>query len=195
VDAENTHQICLALNEAEPALSPTRFHNSVQNAVSGYWTIVTGSRAPTTMVMGGDGIFAIGLLEAMVQAAQGVGPVLLVVFDVPMPEPLFSAHPIEGGGAVALVLDGRAESGPLLSASLESTTGPVPDGALPDVPLSDSPDIRDVFHALRGVHPVGAALPLLASLARSGADTAGGTVGSTRLALDRYHALQVAIEA
>ena len=54
VDAENTHRICLALNEAEPSLSPTRFHNSVQNAVSGYWTILTGSRAPTTMVMGGD---------------------------------------------------------------------------------------------------------------------------------------------
>ena len=118
VDAENTHRICLALNEPEPSLSPTRFHNSVQNAVSGYWTIATGSQAPTTMVMGGDEVLALGLLEAVTQAMQGAGPVLLVVFDVPMPAPLFATHPVEEGGAIALVLAAPVGEGPTIALEL-----------------------------------------------------------------------------
>ena len=47
-DGDNTHAICEALCATRPALSPTRFHNSVQNAVSGYWSIATKARGPTT---------------------------------------------------------------------------------------------------------------------------------------------------
>ena len=188
VDAENTHQICMALNESEPSLSPTRFHNSVQNAVSGYWTILTASRAPTTMVMGGDAILAIGLLEAMTQAVQDAWPVLLVVFDVPMPAPLFAAHPIEEGGAVALLLDAHAAVGPMMSVRLLQKAG----GQFPEV----APDGLD---ALRRVHPVGAALPMLAMLARQEAGEGreggkGGGDADVRLDFDRYHSLQVVIE-
>ena len=159
----------------------------MQNAVSGYWTIVTGARAPTTMVMGGDGIFAIGLLEAMAQAGQATGPVLLVVFDLPMPEPLFSTHPSEGGGAIALVLDAQATQGPLLTASLSGAAAPG--------------DLPAALHALRRTHPVGPALQLLRLLAvhesagRSSHDADGEGAGEqTRLELDRYHSLLVTVQ-
>ena len=188
VDAENTHEICIALNEREPSLSPTRFHNSVQNAVSGYWTILTGARAPTSMVMGGDEILALGLLEALVQATTTPRPVLLVVFDVPMPAPLFATRPIEGGGAIALVLAaGGGER--MLAARLgrrDSGGGDIGSiGERADVDGTAQAAER-VPAALRRVHPVGPMLPLLGHLA-------AGTRGRSTLALDRYHSLEITI--
>ena len=190
VDAENTHQICMALNESEPSLSPTRFHNSVQNAVSGYWTILTDSRAPTTMVMGADEIVALGLLEALSQAVEAPGPVLLVVFDLPMPAPLFATHPIEGGGALALVLDAGADCGPTLMLQVIRKADGERPGDLPDT-------VPDGLEALRRVHPVGKALPFLARLAQLGQGAQGPPGGNlpALLDLDRYHSLQVTIES
>ena len=185
VDAENTHQICIALNDPRPSLSPTRFHNSVQNAVSGYWTILTGSQAPTTMVMGGDEILALGLLEAMSQAAEALRPVLLVVFDLPMPAPLFATHPIEGGGALALVLDARAGGGPTMRVQLLRRAEAAP-------PAEPAVALPAGLAALRRVHPVGTALSMLAQLA-----CAPGTVPKlrpTQLDLDSYHSLRISIE-
>src|SRR5665647_1155890 len=48
-DCANTHAILEALASNDRALSPTRFHNSVHNAPSGYWSIATGcGDAPIT---------------------------------------------------------------------------------------------------------------------------------------------------
>jgi len=183
-DAQNTHEICTTLNEPEPSISPTRFHNSVQNAVSGYWTILTKSRAPTATVLGGDEILALGLLEAMSQAVQSKRPVLLVVFDMVMPAPLFAAHPIEGGGAIALVLSADDKAGPGLVVRL-SRRGPAEADdaarALPEPRAS-----RGLPEGLRRVHPVGPALPMLAHLATQ-------TSGRSSLAFDRYHSLELSI--
>jgi hypothetical protein len=44
-DGENCHEICQVLAGAERQISPTRFHNSVHNAASGYWGIATGATA------------------------------------------------------------------------------------------------------------------------------------------------------
>ena len=184
VDAENTHQICLALNEAEPNLSPTRFHNSVQNAVSGYWTILTGSRAPTSMVMGGDEILALGLLEAMSQAAASARPVLLVVFDVPMPAPLFATHPIDGGGRAGAGAGFRSRSRP----EDAGAAGAGRDGGRIEEPAAAA--ARRPAGVAR-VHPVGEALPMLARLARCGcrdcgnpADAAGASDDIGRSAIE-----------
>ncbi|MGH8142207.1 MAG: beta-ketoacyl synthase chain length factor, partial [Steroidobacteraceae bacterium] len=38
-DGDNCHEICEALAGSERLISPTRFHNSVHNAASGYWSI------------------------------------------------------------------------------------------------------------------------------------------------------------
>ncbi|HZH06343.1 MAG TPA: beta-ketoacyl synthase chain length factor [Lautropia sp.] len=208
VDAENTHQICLALKEAEPSLSPTRFHNSVQNAVSGYWTILTGSRAATTMVMGGDEILALGLLEAMSQAATTNAPVLLVVFDVPMPAPLFATHPVDGGGAVALVIEAGPGEGPTIRVRLLRRNGDAGVEGIGAHPKGAGRLMPDGLESLRGVHPLGAALPLLVQMAAPArprrAEVVSGSCrskagafdesGTSLLKFDRYHALQVTID-
>jgi hypothetical protein len=183
-DAQNTHEICTTLNEAEPSLSPTRFHNSVQNAVSGYWTILTRSRAPTVMVMGGDEILALGLLEAMSQAVQSKRPVLVVVFDMVMPAPLFAAHPIEGGGAIALVLSADDNAGPGLVVRL-SRRGSAQSNAEARA-SAESRAARGLPEELRRVHPIGPALPMLVHLATQ-------TSGRSSLAFDRYHSLEISI--
>ncbi len=214
VDAENTHQICVALNAADPSLSPTRFHNSVQNAVSGYWTILTGSRAPTTMVMGGDEILALGLLEAMTQVVLAAQPVLLVVFDVAMPPPLFATHPIEGGGALALVLRADDEPGARMAVRLVRRADGAQVDSQHDAPravqwtTSDArdagppADIPDGLAPLRRVHPLGAALPMLARLAGWGRPGTGAAESARReisppgrftFSYDRYHSLEVTI--
>src|SRR5690606_40428753 len=54
-------QICKALCEPERLVSPTQFHNSVHNSAAGYWSIATGSRAPSTSISAFDDTFAAGL--------------------------------------------------------------------------------------------------------------------------------------
>ena len=75
-------------------VSPTRFHNSVHNAPSGYWAVATGSREPSTSLCAYDASFAAGLLEAAAQATVDDRPVTLVAYDLPYPEPLQRARPI-----------------------------------------------------------------------------------------------------
>ena len=42
-DGHNCHQLCELLAGDDRQISPTRFHNSVHNAASGYWSIATGA--------------------------------------------------------------------------------------------------------------------------------------------------------
>jgi len=97
-------QICRALRQPERAVSPTQFHNSVHNAPAGYWSIATGSHAPSTSLAGFDGSFSAGLLEAATQVTLERTPALLAVYDFPPPVPLFAERPIQDPFAVCLVL-------------------------------------------------------------------------------------------
>jgi hypothetical protein len=102
-DGHNCHQICELLAIGERQISPTRFHNSVHNAASGYWSIATGA-TPAAQGLGAyDASFGAGLLEAMTQAAAGGEPVLLVAGDSEYPEPLHAKRPIADTGTLALV--------------------------------------------------------------------------------------------
>ena len=67
-DGETVHEILAVLARSTREVSPTRFHNSVHNAPAGYWTVATGSRAPSTSLCAFDESFAAGLLDAAVQA-------------------------------------------------------------------------------------------------------------------------------
>jgi hypothetical protein len=176
-DADNLHQICLALAAPAPEISPTRFHNSVQNAPSGYWTIAMQARAPTTSINGLDDVFAAGLLEAAVQAATEERAVLLVAYDLPPPEPLNRLHPTAGGGAVALVLSPeKAVSGRGSTLALEVIAA----GAAPVSPMPEP-----ALEGLRLASPATRGLPLLRALARAGR-------AATVLGLDDHNALRVA---
>jgi Beta-ketoacyl synthase, N-terminal domain len=106
--ANGDAQVVLSLLEAlavpTQPLSPTQFHNSVHNAVAGYWSIAAGSAKPVTCLSGYDATFGVALLKAVAEvAAEGV-PVLLCVYDAPLPPPLAEATETPVNFATAFVL-------------------------------------------------------------------------------------------
>lgn len=152
------NRICTSLASPTPTISPTDFHNSVHNAAAGYWGIGIGSRAPSTTLAGYDGSFAQGLLEAGLQIATQRQPVLLVVFDVPAPEPLLRARTLTSAASVALWLaPPQSHAAPL--ARLQLTLCRDPETALEDAALE----------ADRQGNPALRALPLLQAVARGDA--------------------------
>lgn len=146
------HRVCLALLEPKPMVSPTDFHNSVHNAAAGYWSIAVGSRAPSSTLAGYDGSFALGLIEAAGQVQEC--DTLLVVFDVPAPEPLLSARPLTSAASCALVLSTQRGDEPRAALSLRLTQEA-------ETVMQDA-----ALEALRVGNPALRALPLLALLAQ-----------------------------
>lgn len=103
-DLDTLNAICGVLARDARLLSPTRFHNSVHNAPAGYWSIAGGCELPATSLAAGAETFAAALLEAASQCVVERRPVLLVVYDLPGPEPLASVCPIDAAFGAALVL-------------------------------------------------------------------------------------------
>src|SRR6188508_2607426 len=97
-------QLCRALATTERIISPTLFHQSVHNTAAGYWGIATAGQQSSTALSCYDDSFAAGLLEAATVVCVEQRPVLLVAYDLVVPEPLSQARPITEGFAVALVL-------------------------------------------------------------------------------------------
>ena len=155
-DGQVTHHICEAVASAQPQVSPTRFHNSVNNAPAGYWSMAVQSQAPSTSVAGFDASFAVGLLEAYTQVLVEGVPVLFVAHDVPLPQPLHALRPLTSMCGIALVL--------------------VPQGKddLPQLVLEQGPTAADTalvdpsLEALRRGNPAARGLPLLRVLALGG---------------------------
>jgi len=104
-DCDNIHSILESLASDDREISPTRFHNSVHNAPSGYWSIATGCMEPSTTLCAYDATFAAGLLEATTQALSSGKPCLLLAYDTVFPEPLYSLRPIPYALGVAMVLN------------------------------------------------------------------------------------------
>jgi hypothetical protein len=103
-DPSNCHEICAALASNDRLISPTRFHNSVHNAPSGYWSISSGAMTSSSVLCARDGGFAAGLLEAMTQCVIEDSPILLVVYDTEYPQPLYSKRGVPDSMGVALVI-------------------------------------------------------------------------------------------
>jgi hypothetical protein len=152
-DGDNCHEICVTLASQQRALSPTRFHNSVHNAPSGYWSIAYGCQAPSTALCAHDASFGAGLLEALMQLHSGERSVLLAAYDLDYPPPLRERRPIPDAFGISLVLGADGESGGAarLTASLT------------DAPATSLSDGR--LEALRASIPAARGLPLLAALA------------------------------
>lgn len=149
------HSLCMELSEPRPALSPTRFHNSVHNAPAGYWSIAAKSHQPSTALAAHDATFAAGLIEAVTLAHEGAAGVLLIAYDHPLPFPLDALRPIAWPFACALVLARTAKR------------------RTPAITLTgDQDDAETVledrnFEALRLANPAARSLPFLARLARA----------------------------
>lgn len=154
-DGDNCDAICRALAD-DRLISPTRFHNSVHNAPSGYWGIASRSMAPSTSLCAYDDSFAAGLDDALTQIAAGVDAVVLVAYDAPYPEPLHAARPTPDSFAVGLML--TREPGPRALARIALQSG-----QQTEAPSS----MRDAaLEHLRRHIPAARALPLLAAIAR-----------------------------
>ncbi|HYM41837.1 MAG TPA: beta-ketoacyl synthase chain length factor [Steroidobacteraceae bacterium] len=154
-DGENCHEICQVLASPERQISPTRFHNSVHNASSGYWGIATGATAASNALCAYDASFAAGLLEALVQARIDETAVLLIAYDSDYPQPLRSARPIPDAFGVALLLTPAARQQSLARLTVRLC-------ATPAERLAEAE-----LEALRAQIPAARSLPLLRRLARS----------------------------
>jgi hypothetical protein len=151
-DAENLHAICEQLASDDRLISPTRFHNSVHNAPSGYWGIATGATPPADSVAAFDASFGAGLLEALGRLAEDPSQgVLLVAYDAPYPEPLAATRPIADAFAVALALEWEGAGPRLRVKTTRDAAGRMDDAAL---------------EAIRAGIPAARSLPLLGLLAK-----------------------------
>lgn len=103
-EGENCHALCDTLSGEDRSVSPTRFHNSVHNASSGYWSIATGCMAQSTSLCAFDASFTAGLLEAATLVASSGEDCLLVIHDSAYPHPLGGVRPMLDNMAIALVL-------------------------------------------------------------------------------------------
>jgi hypothetical protein len=155
-DGKTITAILEALASPQREVSPTRFHNSVHNAPSGYWSIATQCREASTSISAYDCSFAAGLLEAATRALAEQCPVLLVAYDVPYPPALDACRKITAPFGAALVVSPRRSARTLADVSLELRTEGDPETMLDDSALE----------ALRAGIPAARALPLLVALAR-----------------------------
>lgn len=156
-DAVNCHEICQALASSDRLISPTRFHNSVHNSSSGYWSISTGAMATSSVLCAHDASFSAGLLEAMVQAFAEQTPVLLIAYDTDYPEPLHAVRPVPDSFGVALVLAPLYSDRSLAKLSLDPVAYL---GASPANHLENT-----ALELLRQSIPAARCLPLLQSVA------------------------------
>lgn len=88
-------------------ISPTQFHNSVHNAVAGYWSIATGAQSASSSISAFQDTFAAGIFEAAVLAASSSAPVFLCLYDAPAPPLLAAASKITTEFAAGLLLSGK----------------------------------------------------------------------------------------
>ena len=176
-DAINCHEICSALASGDRLISPTRFHNSVHNAPSGYWGISSGAMAASSVLCAHDGSFAAGLLEAMTQLVDIDNPVLLVAYDTDYPEPLFSKRPVPDTMGVALVLGPRHSARSLARITL--------DGASFLTTAAADTMVDAALESVRRSIPAARALPLLHAIANRQA---------CALVLAYLDAMQLAVE-
>lgn len=172
-DCDNCHAILETLASDDRSVSPTRFHNSVHNAPSGYWSIAAHCMAPSTSLCAYDATFAAGLLAAATQAVCSQQPCLLLAYDTAYPEPLNSCRPMPYAFGVALLLNPHASEKSLARLTINTST------AAPSQ-LADAG-----LEALRLQAPAARALPLLQMLALG---QSGNTV------IDYFDDLSLAIE-
>jgi hypothetical protein len=103
-DGATVHAILETLAGPDRHVSPTQFHNSVHNAAAGYWSIGAGSAQPATCLGCHDATAAAALMAAAAEAQVEHQPVLLCVYDLPLPAPLNAARATAGIFGAGLVL-------------------------------------------------------------------------------------------
>ena len=107
-EIQTTDLLCIELAKPEGLISPSAFHNSVQNTAAGYWSIAQQCTQPASALASGSDTFAMALLEAWCQLACQGGELLLVCYDETWPsslepdlgEPAFASALVLASGSV-----------------------------------------------------------------------------------------------
>lgn len=154
-DLEIVDKICRALAMADKPVSPIQFHNSVHNAQAGYWAIANQVKQASVSLSAYTGSFAAGLLEAMTVLNVEQKPVLLLAYDRPAPQPLYSAAPSQYEFAVAILLTPEKGENPLGSLNIN-----IKETDQQQTQLTDSN-----IEILRMANPAARSLPLLQLMA------------------------------
>ena len=154
-DGNVINDMCVTLAGSDRQVSPTRFHNSVHNAPSGYWGIAAHSHHPSTTLCAFDWSFSIGLLEVAAQLQVDRREVLLVAYDTPYPEPLRGVRPVihPFGTALLFTRDRTNRAIAELDVAIDALGTEI--SRMSDAALEE----------LRTDNPCARALPLLAALA------------------------------
>jgi len=153
-DGNNCHQLCEALADTNPVVSPTKFTNSVHNAAAGYWGIATGSMKASASLCSFDDSLVAGLLEAAAIVTFDQEPVVLVSFDAPYPSPLKEKRPIHDAMGLAFVFAPAEHEQAIAHLELDGLQG-----------QQDETSVSmPVLEALRLSIPAARGLPLLAAL-------------------------------
>ncbi|KPL28569.1 MAG: hypothetical protein AMJ72_02515 [Acidithiobacillales bacterium SM1_46] len=160
-DGQITHDILTEVAKDTPQVSPTRFHNSVNNAAAGYWCMAVGSQQPSTSVAAWDDVAAAGLLEAVAQVLLEHTRVLLVIHDLPMPEPLNSARPVHAAFGAGMLLSRARSAESICALALELAPSGESESTLTDSGLE----------TLRRDNPAARSLALICAIARNQATT------------------------
>jgi hypothetical protein len=159
-DMQLTDYMCRTLHEMPRAVSPTKFHNSVHNAATGYWSIATGSHAPANAISAYSGSVAIALLEGAIQAVEEQLPVVVASEETAAPVAFTSIYESTVPFGSALLLTAKnATPHPLATLRIVLGEGPAPAGA--------QPGVARLFPG----NFAAAILPLLAALAQQREDT------------------------
>jgi len=171
-DGENMHYIFDMLANNGHEVSPTRFHNSVHNAPSGYWSIATKSMAPSTSLACYDESFVAGLIEAATQVLACKNAVVLLAYDTPYPAPLHEKRPISAPFGIALVLTHDKSNNSLAELEINITRKH----------CASTPLVIAQLEPMRLSNPAARSLPLLAALAhRSSANICFDYVAGNQL--------------
>lgn len=174
-ESETLKVILEALREPEMMIQPLRFQNAVHNAASGQWSIAAGATGPITSIAAHDETVGAGLLKAALQVALERRAVGLVLYDLPLPQPLDAKRPFGlplGAGLAFLPAPGPATLAVLeLSLAKGAATAPA----------------RGLSRALLGSgNPVARILPLLERVA-------SGAPGELRVALHGGQSLHLRV--
>ena len=126
-DTENLRQYLSGTSAATKILSPTKFHNSVQNAPAGYWAIGSGNHSPCNYVGGFMESWALALIEAASQCLIEQRDVLLVNYDIANKAPLSDVCQIDESFASALLLQATCTHKDSVELELELCAGSHPE--------------------------------------------------------------------
>jgi Beta-ketoacyl synthase, N-terminal domain len=175
-DGPVVHAILESLAGPNPLVSPTQFHNSVHNAAAGYWAIAASSQAPASCLGCHDATFSTALLKAAAEAVVERAPVLLCVYDAPLPEPLNAVRPTAGAFGAAFVL----APWPTEKATARLSVGFSAVAAAPGCSEPRAPGLR----RLAAANPAARSLRLLEALARIECDSIHAALLDGRVEID-----------